>query len=178
MYVLAAPRARDDAKAWHALLPQPGLRVSLRRLKLGLMPNAKVTMTKCMPASVGQAWRLLSDAMQTDMVHCECTCGVQNASHLWFDCSRTDALRDDVCVAAARVVDAEATPAHQRWWHGLSRPDQLRHVASSCPFMGAPVEKALRAVCVPLLVDGLSAVLRDLGDANALFYSDVCALAL
>ena len=84
-----------------------------------------------MPGPVGQAWRRLSNEFQTDLLHCECACGVQNATHLWFECSRTDAMRTEVCAAATTVVDAKASPVHRQWWHGLDHEAQLRHVVSS-----------------------------------------------
>ena len=115
--------------------------------------------------------------MQADFVQCDCAGGVQNATHLWFDCSHTDHVRADVCAAAARVVDVMAGPAHRQWWDGLAPEAQLRHVVSSHGHMGAATEKAVRAACVPLVVSGLRGVLGALATANASFYSDIVAFA-
>ena len=175
MYKKSVPFKRDDAVAWSALLPQPSLRVSLRRLKLGIMPHVKATLLKCMPNATSRAWRQLSDGVQTDFKQCDCACGVQDATHMWFDCSHTDGLRSEVSEAACHVIDTMAPLVHRTWWHGLSPDRQLRHVVSSEVHMEVATERALRAACIPLLVSGMATVLPALGNDG--FYADVRAFA-
>ena len=121
----------DEARRWSALLPSCRLRVALRRLKLGMIPHLKKTMSKCMPANVGCAWRLLSDATQADLLQCQCGCGEQNAGHVWHQCMYTDHMRIAVVDAATRVVDDLASARDRAWWHGLDAAECVAHVVSS-----------------------------------------------
>ena len=128
-----------------------------------------------MPAHVGCAWRLLSDATQADLLQCQCGCGEQNAGHVWHQCMYTDHMRIAVVDAATRVVGDLASARDRAWWHGLDAAECVAHVVSSKCVMDDVTERMLRSVCVPLVVSSFEEAMSDL--ENDGFYSGVCDMA-
>ena len=84
----------------------------------------------------------------------------------------TDPVWGAVVDAATRVVQGAATPRDCAWWHGLGESECVAHVVSAKCVMDVATERAVRSVCVPLLLSLFEDALRGL--ENEEFYSEIC----
>ena len=147
---------------WKNAVPNTGHRVFLRRMMMGAIPHLRANTAK-----MGKGMTSWSQAEKEAWVQCPCGKGVQDATHFFYECGKTQSIRDSVDGKLCGLVHGKVSLHHQNIWVGMGARARMDHALSWKGFLPARIEGRIRSCLASEWVQGAQEVCAELKEEAA-----------
>ena len=129
---------------------------------MGAIPHLRVNTAK-----MGKGMVSWSRANKEVWVQCPCGKGVQDAAHFFYECDKTQGIRDVVDAKMCSLVHGKVSLHHQGIWMGMGARARMDHALSWKGFLSTKIEDRLRSCLAEEWVQGARKVCAELKDEAA-----------